>query len=217
MALIQCPECGRDVSERAVTCPNCGARVGNGHSRKANKILVTVLLISAAICMVAFFVVLKFPEIINGDSYTAGNFDDVDDSPRSDERTRPFGVGDSVESQGVQITFLGVTESTGNDLWEPADGNVFVFPEFEFVNNSNEEYAISSIASFYAYQDDYSINLSIEAVAANGSHTLDGSLAPGKKMKGALGYEVPADYKNLEIDVMLDLFSYDKVVFVYQK
>ena len=24
MALIKCPECGRDVSDSAITCPNCG-------------------------------------------------------------------------------------------------------------------------------------------------------------------------------------------------
>lgn len=27
MALISCPECGHDVSDSAVTCPNCGFRL----------------------------------------------------------------------------------------------------------------------------------------------------------------------------------------------
>lgn len=27
MAMIKCPECGKDVSDQAVSCPNCGAAI----------------------------------------------------------------------------------------------------------------------------------------------------------------------------------------------
>lgn len=27
MALIKCPECGKEVSDKAVTCPNCGFKI----------------------------------------------------------------------------------------------------------------------------------------------------------------------------------------------
>ena len=30
MALIKCPECGREISEKAPTCPGCGAPVAAG-------------------------------------------------------------------------------------------------------------------------------------------------------------------------------------------
>jgi endogenous inhibitor of DNA gyrase (YacG/DUF329 family) len=29
MALINCPECGREISYKAVSCPNCGIPVHN--------------------------------------------------------------------------------------------------------------------------------------------------------------------------------------------
>lgn len=29
MALIKCPECGKDVSDRAAACPNCGFPISN--------------------------------------------------------------------------------------------------------------------------------------------------------------------------------------------
>lgn len=29
MALIKCYECGNEVSDNAVSCPNCGARIAN--------------------------------------------------------------------------------------------------------------------------------------------------------------------------------------------
>ena len=32
MALVKCPDCGRDVSQRAPTCPGCGAPIANAPS-----------------------------------------------------------------------------------------------------------------------------------------------------------------------------------------
>lgn len=29
MAMIKCPECGRDISDKAPACPNCGNPIGN--------------------------------------------------------------------------------------------------------------------------------------------------------------------------------------------
>lgn len=40
MALINCPECGKQVSDKASTCPNCGvtlnASISNSHSQLDN-------------------------------------------------------------------------------------------------------------------------------------------------------------------------------------
>ena len=32
MALIRCPECGKEISDKAADCPNCGAAVRMKHS-----------------------------------------------------------------------------------------------------------------------------------------------------------------------------------------
>ena len=40
MALINCPECGKQVSDTAAACPNCGAPVGS-ESQSAGAALVT--------------------------------------------------------------------------------------------------------------------------------------------------------------------------------
>lgn len=29
MALIKCPECGKEISDKALNCPNCGTPIGN--------------------------------------------------------------------------------------------------------------------------------------------------------------------------------------------
>ena len=33
MALIKCPECGKQVSSKAPTCPNCGAPIDSSYSK----------------------------------------------------------------------------------------------------------------------------------------------------------------------------------------
>ena len=222
MALIKCPECGKEISERAVTCPNCGARVVRGCSKETNRINVIPLLILAACFTLAMIFFLKYPEIVNSIGSGADNTasdENVVQSAAQSPREQPlsFGVGDTAECQNIQITLLDVTETTGNDFYKPADGNIFVYPEFEFVNNSDEELTLSSLICFDAYQDDYSVNMSLEASIMNEGNSLDGTIPPGKKLKGAVCYEVPADYKELEIHVTLDIFSDEKVVFVYRK
>ena len=32
MALIKCPECGREISDKALTCPNCGFPINTGNN-----------------------------------------------------------------------------------------------------------------------------------------------------------------------------------------
>lgn len=34
MALITCPECGREVSDKATSCPNCGSPINNSGNTK---------------------------------------------------------------------------------------------------------------------------------------------------------------------------------------
>lgn len=47
MALIKCPECGREVSDKATSCPNCGYEINksNGEqSTKSNKKWIVILI-----------------------------------------------------------------------------------------------------------------------------------------------------------------------------
>lgn len=37
MALIECPECGKEISENANACPNCGNPMGHPISEPNNK------------------------------------------------------------------------------------------------------------------------------------------------------------------------------------
>lgn len=130
-----------------------------------------------------------------------------------------FGPGDTVDCNGVQITFLGVDETPGTEFLSADYGKIFALAEFEIANNTSQQINISSIFGSSAYCDDYLVQESLYAGAADpkGRDGLTGSIAPGKKLRGIIGYELPSQWQVLEIRIQTDWWkgSYsDEVTFV---
>lgn len=141
-----------------------------------------------------------------------GNNVSIETTAASADNT--FKLGDQVELDGVVVSFIDLIESTGVQFAAPAEGKVFVLCEFEITNNSSEELAVSSMLNFEAYCDDYSCEYSLSALMAKeDKDQLDGSVAAGKKMKGVIGYEIPSDWKELEIQYTPNILSDNKIVF----
>ena len=116
------------------------------------------------------------------------------------EEKAEYGVGDTLTQNDITVTFLGVTETRGSAYNKPSEGNVYVLCEFEIANNKSTDLGVSSMMNFEVYCDDYSTSLSLGALIESGNkNQLDGTIAGGKNMKGVVGYEVPADWTQLEI------------------
>ena len=91
---------------------------------------------------------------------------------------------------------------------------MFVLCTFTIQNNSSSEINISSLVCFDAYCDSYACNYSLSAQLESSANQLDGTIAPGKKMNGSIGYEVPADWSELEIHFAPDFWAQKNIVFV---
>jgi hypothetical protein len=48
MALVPCRECGKEVSDQAETCPNCGIKTPSKKTRQ-RKLIITAIIILAAV------------------------------------------------------------------------------------------------------------------------------------------------------------------------
>lgn len=313
MAMIKCPECGKEISDLAEKCPNCGFPIGfqststphsqnNSYSVNENpqqnrpqypqnqpvqvhavsyekagnsglgiaalilSILGCTFVLGAifaiidlckkdnrkktlsiiALCICGFWLLISIVatfakdetptkvadtainssvEVSNVSDVTQDNSDDVtndahaEEPVSNDENTEDsvFKKGEIAELNGVQVTLTEYKESTGGDWNKPTDGNVFLMAEFEISNNTEKELSISSIMSFDAYADDYSLNYSFSALMDNNDTQLDGTIAAGKKMKGWIGWEVPVDYQNVEIHFTDNVWSDNKFVFLIEK
>ena len=166
-------------------------------------------------------------DVTNDKQAESGNSETkIDDSEESEpedtdsEEKTEFYMGETAEQGDVQFTLVNVYESSGSELITPDDGTIFLVCEFDISNNSEEDIGISSVMNFEAYCDDYSLTLDImglQVPEAEGKSQLDGNIASGKKMNGIVAYQVPSDYKTMEINVTPDFWSGKDIKFIYSK
>lgn len=197
-----------------------------GKEKKKGSCLKTILIVIAVIVVLgvigSIFGEEEKPEKVadvNTDTQTEEPSNETETEPEEDsEEQTVFKQGEVAEMNDVQVTLMGYEESTGSEFNTPAEGNVFVLANFEIANNSDSELSISSALSFEAYADDYALNYSFGALMEKTDSTqLDGTIAPGKKMNGWIGYEVPADWSNIEIHFTDNVWSNNKFVFEITK
>ena len=177
-----CKYCKTEIPKNAKVCPVC---------RKKQKHIGGFI----ALGIVALIVVIIIAANAGSDSKPKKVGDDKSTSAGSSdsEEKDVFTKGEIAEMNGLQVTLKDYEESNGTEFLTPDDGNVFVIVTFEIANNSDSEISVSSIASFEAY---------VEGVGI-----LDGTVAAGKKMSGIIGYEVPKDWKNMEISFTDNVWS----------
>lgn len=209
--IVQCKVCGAEIASNAKTCPHCGAK-----NRKKQPVLFIIIGIIVLITIIGS---------LSGGSNSESSGSSESGSPVAAATSKPtatptptktsYGIGEAAEANKITVTLVTVTESTGSTFNHPTDGNVFLICEFEIENNSSKEISVSSMMSFDAYCDDYACNYSLSATVEKGNkNQLDGTVAPGKKFNGVIGYEVPTDWAEFEIHFTPDFWFGKDIIFV---
>ncbi len=217
--MITCRACGQEIAKSAKSCPHCGAK-----NKKKHPVLIGIIAVLVLIGIVGSMGNSDEPQKVEDTGASKVETNDTGTSKaettadnKKEEKTT-FAVGETAELKGVSVKLVNVTESTGSDFNQPTDGNVFVLCEFEIANNSDKEVNVSSMMSFEAYCDDYTCTYSLSALMEKGNkNQLDGTVAAGKRFNGVIGYEVPADWKELEVRFTPDFWSGKDIVFVANK
>lgn len=205
----KCKHCQSDISKKAKVCPQCGKKQG-GALKWIIIAIVALIIIGAASGGE------DEPKKVDNNKPEANVSTEVV-SAETEVTPEEFTVGDTVEYRGVKVTLNSITENNGSQYNKPTDGNVFLLVDFTIENNSDSELNVSSLLCFEAYQDGYSTNESISALLEIDGNQLDGTVAPGKKMQGTIGYEIPATYSEFEISFTPDVWSSNQFTFVYRK
>lgn len=200
-----CKHCQTEIPKKAKVCPNCRKKQGG-----ILKWIVIAVIVIGLISAVAGGD--DEPKKV-GDTQTG-----KEEGKETDKTTKDtFSLGEIAELDDVRVTMTNYQESTGSEWNKPTEGNVFILVEFEIENNSEEEITVSSMLSFEAYADDYAVNLSLGALMENEQTQLDGSVAPGKKIKGWVGYEVPSDWAKFEVQFIDNVWSDTPFKFLIEK
>ncbi len=209
--LTNCKACGAEIAKNAKTCPHCGAKNKKPIFKKWWFWAIIVVLIIA----IGSSSGSDEPQKVESTQGCTTSIQEQASTVPEKEEKNEFHVGETAELKGVTVTFVGVTESTGSAYNTPTDGNVFVLCEFEIANNSDKEITVSSMMSFEAYCDDYTCTFSLTALMEKGNkNQLDGTVTPGKKFNGVIGYEVPADWSELEVIFTPDFWSGKDITFI---
>lgn len=125
------------------------------------------------------------------------------------ELSGTFGIGDVIEARGLWMTVNSMTfiEADEVEFLGPDPGNRFVIIDVTFENQSDSPKSISSMlqtelrdGSGQRYTTD------IMAITASGGSSLDGEIAPGDRLRGQAGFQVPVDTTDL-------VFYFDAAVF----
>ena len=127
-----------------------------------------------------------------------------------------FGFDEAAVFDTIKITAMKLEETKGKQYMEAGDGKIFVGVQFTIENISEEEQNISSILLFDAYIDGVKCEYSFMANTAFEEGTLDGAIAPGKKMIGWYGVETAEDWGKLEIQVKAEWLSSTAATFVFE-
>lgn len=204
--LVNCKSCGAEIAKDAKSCPNCGAKNKKGHP-----VVIGILIFLVLVIIVSAMGGEEEPKPVEkpGESQVGTS------SGSNKDDKNVFSVGEYAELRGVKVSLVSVTKSMGSDFNTPTDGNVFVLCEFEIINESEAEVSVSSMLSFDAYCDDYACSLSLSALLEKGNkNQLDGTVAPGKKINGVIGYEVPVDWENIEIHFTPNFWNGKDITFI---
>ena len=209
----QCKHCKSEIPYDAKVCPVCRKKQG------APGCLIVVLVVVVLVVIAAFAGggESSTPQKVESTSGTSQSASQASQAQSQPEQT-VFTVGDAVELNGGKTTLLSAEEYPGKQYMMPTDGNVFLVCQFEIENDSSAEINVSSMVSFNAYCDDYSVSLSITGEMLEDSwKSLDGTVAPGKKINGVIAYEIPQDWQKMEISYTPSFWSGHDVQFEINK
>ncbi len=149
------------------------------------------------------------------DTPTKGSGSGESSTPAKTETT--FGLNETAVFKNLQFTALEFEESEGENFFVPDEGNVFIGIKFEIKNISNKEQSVSTILLFEGYADDVKCSYSISAACAFSEGSLDGTIAPGKKLVGWYALEVPKNWQEIELEIASDWLSNNKATFIFEK
>lgn len=123
-----------------------------------------------------------------------------------------YKVGDIVAIGDSVMTVLGWENIPGDDFSKPDAGKKFVAVELLIVNNSQSAISVSTLMQM-SMKDNTGQKYDVDfmaSTATNGS-SVDGELAPGEKVRGEIGFQIPETAQGLQFVFDDSLFGTGKV------
>lgn len=182
-----CKHCQTEISKKAKVCPNCRKKQGGG-------------CLGFIIAIIILFVVL--PTFIGGEEK---------EQKKQETLSKDYVVGDTVSFDNVSIKYISADKyTTENEFLQPQEGTEYYRIEFEFENTGTDSWTISSMTNWNCYADGYSV----KQCWINNDDDLSGTMSAGKKIKGALYFEIPVNAEEIVLEYKNNIWLDDILRFI---
>lgn len=213
-----CKYCKTEIPKDAKVCPNCRKKQGGAGKWIAIAVAVIILFAALGSCGGSDNETASDTNVqTTGQAQNTVNTTDEAETPEAgaseaetqEEVSNVFEVGDVVELDQVKITFLSAEEYVSdNQFLQPKEGNTYYKIEFEVENIGDTDVLVSSW-DWECYADGYSAEQ-----AYFDAESIDATLSSGKKTKGSIFFEVPADAEEVILEYETNFWTEDKIIFV---
>lgn len=128
------------------------------------------------------------------------------------EKKTVFYVGDTLEANELEIVYVASGDYiSDNQFIQPAEGNKYIFLEFAARSVAKKGEKGITYYDFKAYADGYSA----EALYSP-DNNLSATLSPGRTTEGKIYFEVPENAKDIEVEYTINIFTEEKVKFIFE-
>ena len=222
---MNCPKCGNEM--KGNICEHCGCTIVEtrpnvpppvgGFKPPKKKVRPGVAVLVFAIALIAIIGASISSKKGKDESGTAANasgstskLEGSKPDSATGEESITYGEGEVFEIGNFKVTIGEKELSEGKEYREASEGSIFVYVPIEIENISDKEEHISSLLMFDAYRDDIATKEDLMAMTAGGYESMNGTIAPGKKVIGALSYQLPQDWVELEINLDANALGFTK-------
>ncbi len=145
------------------------------------------------------------PEKADMDGKTDVQTESTTGNKEKDNKTQTFKIGDAISIGDYVLTVNSARTSKGGGFMKPDEGNIWYIVDATLDSKADEPVEVSSIMMFaLSDSDGYNYNATI---ADDTKGQLDGELAPGRKMRGELAFEIPEKAGGLELAFDADVWG----------
>ena len=113
----------------------------------------------------------------------------------------------------LAFTLHGARWYDGSEFIQPDEGNRYLLIDATVENKSDEGKTISSMMMFSVYDDEYRSADVAGGALSEIEGQLDGDLGAGRKMRGELPFEVPADSESFELVFEPDFLGFGQAIY----
>lgn len=221
-----CTNCGNELPENAAMCVKCGKMVNenvnankntsNGNNKKKKGLPAWAIVLIVVGCVVIIPIIIFVVLAIVGFKYIEDN--DINIKDYIEETITAKGtIGDTLTGDEVKITLtdaLMYSSVEGEAFTDtPAEGKEYLVFFFNIENVSDEDKFVSTY-NFTGYVDDTMIVNKMLFNDVDNVQSLSADLAPGKKVRGYVAYEVDTNWKQFDIHYKENSFDYnDSMIF----